>query len=412
MDELQARFRAIRSLPTDMNLAKQPYPEFEHLEDGQRQGEANVVELPSRQADASLSDAPPAQRTAKRKQGSVAKRKPETAQKAFPFRQLRDGHQQPYIDEFKRLEAQAERINQLLAERKRKKAQAEPAGALTDGDSLPPAASAPKKKATRGSRQTPRSPREVSPMPAPDDDTEALEAQAERIKQLLKALEIALVESEAMPHSGAIAPSIADEQVQTSHPAAAGAQSPSAVDEEVFTSGTYRHGANARPFAANQQHVTHSTDQKAQHEATETAQALRYLASRDLGREQVDPSIAGTSQTGRRRSRDRGRPPRTVQGSLPTRLYGLQLRQFLQIPQKPFDKVGDAVLWIVLAAAIRVGARFLLTMFPALTPVFVLLMFAPAALAVYLAMFVPRAGFVSIYRLFLIMLGLLLGGRL
>jgi len=151
---------------------------------------------------------------------------------------------------------------------------------------------------------------------------------------------------------------------------------------------------------------------RAQHEATETAQALRYLASRDLGREQVDPSIAGTSQTGGRRSRDRGRPPRTVQGSLPTRRYGLQLRRFLHMPQKPFDKVGDAVLWIVLAAAIRVGARFLLAMVPALTPVFVLLMFAPAALAVYLAMFVPRAGFVSIYRLFLIMLGLLLGGRL
>ncbi|MBC7969048.1 MAG: hypothetical protein H7Z11_02745 [Verrucomicrobia bacterium] len=411
MDELQARFRAIRSLPTDMNLAKQPYPEFEHLEDGQRQGEANVVELSSRQADASPSDALPAQRTAKRKQGSVAKRKPETAQKAFPFRQLRDGHQQPYIDEFKRLEAQAERINQLLAERKRKKAQADPAGALTDGDSLPPAALASKKKATRGSRKTPRSP-EVSPMPAPDDDTEALEAQAERINQLLKALETALVESEAMPHSGTIAPGIADEQVQTSHPAAAAAQATPAVGDEVFASGTYRHGANARPFAANQQHVTHSTDQQAQHEATETAQALRYLASRDLGREQVDPSIAGTSQTGGRRSRDRGRPPRTVQGSLPTRRYGLQLRRFLHMPQKPFDKVGDAVLWIVLAAAIRVGARFLLAMVPALTPVFVLLMFAPAALAVYLAMFVPRAGFVSIYRLFLIMLGLLLGGRL
>jgi hypothetical protein len=417
MEELQARFRAIRSLPTDRNLAQQPYPEFDPFDDGQTQGDANVVELPSRQVDASPSDPPPTQRsTAKRKQGSTAKRKPEAAQKAFPFRQMRDGHQQPYIDEFKRLEAQAERINQLLAERKRKKTEAEQSVELPDGDSLPPAGSAPKKKTTRGSRQTPRSPqREVSPMPAPDDDTVALEAQAERIKQLLQALETALVEGEAMPQTGAIDPGQVENQHQISHAAASAAQSPLASGVESAASSTYRGGATARPLAANQQHVTHSTDQKAQYEATETAQALRYLASRDvsreLGREQVEPSISASSPDARR-SMARSRTPRPAPGLLSIRRHGLHLRQLLQMPQKPFDKVGDAVLWIVLAAAIRVGARLLLAMFPALTPVLVLLMFAPAALAVYLAMFVPRAGFVSIYRLFLIMLGLLLGGRL
>lgn len=90
----------------------------------------------------------------------------------------------------------------------------------------------------------------------------------------------------------------------------------------------------------------------------------------------------------------------------------MRLRQLLQVPQTSFDRVGDAVLWIVLAVVIRVGARLLLALLPALTPIFVVLMFAPAILAVYLAMFVPRAGFVSVYRLFLMMLGLLIGGRL
>ncbi|HEY9883741.1 MAG TPA: hypothetical protein V6C98_09065, partial [Thermosynechococcaceae cyanobacterium] len=59
----------------------------------------------------------------------------------------------------------------------------------------------------------------------------------------------------------------------------------------------------------------------------------------------------------------------------------------------------------------RVGAQFLLVQVPALAPMLLVLMFAPAVGAVYLAMCVPKVGFVPIYRLFLIMLGLLLGGR-
>jgi hypothetical protein len=76
------------------------------------------------------------------------------------------------------------------------------------------------------------------------------------------------------------------------------------------------------------------------------------------------------------------------------------------------DRLGDAVLWIVVAAVVRVGSRFLIATYPAYSFLFIALMLAPAILAVYLAVFVPKAGFVSVYRLFLIMLGLLLGGKL
>ena len=314
------------------------------------------------------------------------------------------------------MEAQAERINQLLAERKRKKAQAEP---LID---LMGETSASKKKPAKGSKQPSRSPqREVSPMPPQDDDTEALEAQAERIKQLLTELETAIGQGAAMPPSEASKQDIGETRSQSLEQPTSTTTPPPTFGVESFTSDTYRYGATAPPSSVSAQ-TTPETDQKAQQEATETAQALRYLASRDVGRDYVESTIASANSHEARRSVSRSRTspsrpsqPRTSQstpGFLPLRRYGLQLRQFLQMPQKSFDKVGDAVLWLVLAAAIRVGARFVLALFPILSPLFMLLMFAPAALAVYLVLFVPRAGFVSIYRLFLVMLGLLLGGRL
>ena len=84
----------------------------------------------------------------------------------------------------------------------------------------------------------------------------------------------------------------------------------------------------------------------------------------------------------------------------------------LRPPQAPLDKLSDAVLWVVVAAVVRVGVRFLLSAGPALLPIVVLVLLAPAALAVYLTVWVPKARLLSIYRLFLVMLGLVLGGKL
>ncbi|MBD2076109.1 hypothetical protein H6F86_19980 [Phormidium sp. FACHB-592] len=421
MDELHARVRSFRSSPTEINLAKQPYPEFDDSDTALRQGEANVVEMPNRQtheAFVPLSSEPSqTQRsTAKRKQ-TAAKRKPAAANpKALSFRQMRDGHQQPYIDELKRLEAQAERINQLLADRKRKQARAGQPEALTNHDSLLEADKpSPKKKASKSAKQASRpaarSPqREVPPMPAPDDDTEALEAQAARIKELLQALETAIAEGETLPHDGSIAHhSSIEDPVEPANPEVKVSVPPSGV--EPFNSSTYRHSADTLLTGSQKPTIIGATDHKAQQEAAETAQALRYLASRDT----LEPAIAAPRQEPRRPT-GRSHEPRSSASSssanvLTIRRYALKLRQFLQMPHTSLDRVKDAALWIVLAAAIRVGARLLLMQVPALAPVLLVLMFAPAAAAVYLAMCVPKAGFVSIYRLFLIMLGLLLGGR-
>lgn len=247
-------------------------------------------------------------------------------------------------------------------------------------------------------------------MPAQDDDTAALEAQAERIKQLLKQLESALTEGEPLLSNEAIAPGSAADQ-PNSTPTSPSVQVPT-FGMEAFGPGTYRYGPNAQPLTAHSSSMPSEADPKAQHEATETAEALRSLASRDGSRGLVVPPGAATNPSELRRLVTRSRTSRPGSSFLPGRHYGLQLRQLLQVPHNVFDRIGDAVLWIVLAVVVRVGARFILAMVPALTPIFALLMFAPALLAVYLAMFVPRAGFVSIYRLFLIMLGLLVGGRL
>lgn len=417
MDNLHARVRAFRSSPTELNLAKQPYPEFDDSDAASRQGEANVVEMPNRQTHESFapqsSEPSPTQRsTAKRKQ-TAAKRKTTAANpKALSFRQMRDGHRQPYIDELKRLEAQAERINQLLADRKRKQASAGQPEALTNPDSrLEADKPSPKKKASKSARPASRSPqREVPPMPAPDDDTEALEAQAARIKELLQALETAIAEGETLPHDGSIAQhSSIEDPVQPANPEVKVSVPPSGV--EPFNSTTYRYSADTLPTGSQKQTSIGATDHKAQQEAVETAQALRYLASRDA----LEPAIAAPRQEPRRPT-GRSHAPRSSASFSsatvsPIRRYGLKLRQFLQMPHTSLDRVKDAALWIVLAAAIRVGAKLLLIQVPALAPVLLVLMFAPAAAAVYLAMCVPKAGFVSIYRLFLIMLGLLLGGR-
>jgi hypothetical protein len=55
--------------------------------------------------------------------------------------------------------------------------------------------------------------------------------------------------------------------------------------------------------------------------------------------------------------------------------------------------------------------RFSLMMVPGLSPVFTLLMLTPALVAVILVLFFPRMGWVPIYRLFLLTLGLLIASK-
>lgn len=73
--------------------------------------------------------------------------------------------------------------------------------------------------------------------------------------------------------------------------------------------------------------------------------------------------------------------------------------------------VADAAIWIIGATVVRVGLDLLLSSFPHLWLPVAGLIVLPAAIAIYRTTFTPETGFAWGYRLFLAMIGLLLGGR-
>ncbi len=94
------------------------------------------------------------------------------------------------------------------------------------------------------------------------------------------------------------------------------------------------------------------------------------------------------------------------------RYYWRRLQPRLQLPQTRGAIAIDAMIWIFAAAGLRIGLTFLVGYLPFLGLPISLLLFVPAVLAGYLAFCVPKSSPVFIYRLLLIALGLLIGGKL
>ncbi len=94
------------------------------------------------------------------------------------------------------------------------------------------------------------------------------------------------------------------------------------------------------------------------------------------------------------------------------RYYWRRLQPRLQLPQTRGAIAIDAVIWTFAAAGLRIGLTFLVGHLPFLGLPISILLFVPAVLAGYLAFCVPKSSPVFIYRLLLITLGLLLGGKL
>ncbi|MCY7276311.1 MAG: hypothetical protein LH702_21890 [Phormidesmis sp. CAN_BIN44] len=94
------------------------------------------------------------------------------------------------------------------------------------------------------------------------------------------------------------------------------------------------------------------------------------------------------------------------------RYYWRRLQPRLQLSQTRGAIAIDAVIWTFAAAGLHIGLKFLAEHLPFLGLPISLLLFAPAVLAGYLAFCVPKSSPVFIYRLLLIALGLLLGGKL
>ena len=94
------------------------------------------------------------------------------------------------------------------------------------------------------------------------------------------------------------------------------------------------------------------------------------------------------------------------------RYYWQRLQPRLQLPQRRGVIAIDAVIWTLAATGLRIGLTLLTKSLPFLNLPIFLLLFCPAVLAGYLAFCVPKSSPVLIYRLLLLTLGLLIGGKL
>lgn len=91
---------------------------------------------------------------------------------------------------------------------------------------------------------------------------------------------------------------------------------------------------------------------------------------------------------------------------------GLDVQRWLQPPAEFTSAFCEAIAWISAAAALRLVMDGLLASSTAFwTPVLVVIV-APAAIAVSLSTLMPRLSLVLGYRLILVMAGLLIGGKL
>lgn len=124
---------------------------------------------------------------------------------------------------------------------------------------------------------------------------------------------------------------------------------------------------------------------KAEREATLTAEALRHWANRGK-------SKSAPSSSSRRITRSQ--------------------RQRRQSPSHSMLRLKEAVALFLGAVIVRIVLNMVLASFPVLWTPAVAVLVTPAAIAVYRSSHTPQSGMVWGYRLLVIMLGLLLGGRL
>lgn len=97
------------------------------------------------------------------------------------------------------------------------------------------------------------------------------------------------------------------------------------------------------------------------------------------------------------------------------RMEGLDqawIREVVGLPRGLIARIGDAVAWIAVAAAVRIGLQVLMAAYPAFWLPTVLLLVIPVLIAAYQITFMTQSGIVWGYRLLLVLVGLLLGGRL
>jgi hypothetical protein len=385
MEEYQARKQPSQDYQISYNLAHQPYSE---PDDMPLEEDMNVVQLPAKPRTAStpgtfdrIAEEPLAPRSpTKRKSSGASKGRGNAGKKSTKTYRSPQPTKQPFADELQHLEELAERINHILAERARQKVYEQSQSQSMRGIAPNAPIATP----------YPRSPRPQQPIyeqPSLEElDTENLKLQAKRIRHRLSQLELMMDGEEPATHNL--------HDVGTSY--AAHHYSPPPQPPAVPLSAPYQ---QAYP---PQQNPFDSARQRSEYEAWRAAEELRQL------KEQERHHYAAAERPDRPNPYSSFEP--IVQRAV-SRLRRLPIGQFLHLPRKPMDGLSDAVMWVAVAAIARIASRYLIAALPWLSPVVTLLMLAPAGVAIFLAVFMPKTGWIPFYRLFLIMLGLFIGGK-
>jgi len=419
MEEYQARKPSPHPYQTSDSLAYQAYSTSEDekpLEEERE--ERKVVKLPAKSRDGQAANisqdgvetsSPPRSPTKRKATGSSKGRTSSSKSKSTkPYRSAQ-ATKQPFADELQYLEQLAERINQVLEERARKKAyleqvQAIQAQSMRGMDEIDPRFAPPYPR----SPMPPQFAHQSSPYEQPsleEEDTESLKLQAKRIRHRLSQLE-AMMDEEA-DGDEPVDFSAAYREVNWGSPYRDQALHQSATSTPVPPTGTnaasYPPPVYPPQSYAPRQNPFDPIRQRAEFESWRATEELHLL------QHQEQWTYPETDR--------RDRPPRQgnfepVLKQIRARLQRFPVGTFLEVPRRPMDWLNDAAMWVVLAAIARIASRYLVMAFPFLSPILTLMMIAPAGLAIFLALFMPKTGWISFYRLFLIMIGFLIGGKL
>ncbi|PZV18464.1 MAG: hypothetical protein DCF22_01720 [Leptolyngbya sp.] len=406
MEEQKPRIQS--SLPFHHPLARQLYSD--EYGSAPIEEDSNVVPMPIQNT--ITEDERLSYTASKRKQRSATEGKTRAATGSKkPFKTVRQSQSTPpyqYADELKRLEDHAKRLHQILADRASKDAIYEPSATLSTG--IPPgsANSSPAnlttQPATQSAASTPLVERQVnqqlppiqpiknqwqSPTSIAEQEVESLTFQKGSIQQRLHELGLHLNEAGSLIASSEVPR--ASETANRLHGQSSILQPSVPISSPLSHSPTQAWNGSPRELRDGEPSQTPKT------ECAPT----------------WNKSVAANQNLLRDRPRSHSSsPPITLRRYLRELRGRLRDGRSLELPRQPINRIGDAALWIATAAIVRVASRYVIAAFPLLSPIFLMLTLAPAISAVYLVFCAPKAGWLPYYRLFLMMIGFLVGGKL
>lgn len=255
----------------------------------------------------------------------------------------------------------------------------------------------------RSKHQLPQHSQRAERSNSPEARPRHFEAQAVRVNQLSADLQAAMSRLKALSDEAAPSePPVRRSQPSHHRPQASTVRShSSSAPQANSTKSPERQAPASRTTGESSPQASTSSAEftQAKQDATSTAQLLRRLKRRQ-----------------RRLARTSGQKPVRARRRKYRIQFGSQLWQGIQAGLRPPESwaelLSDAVVWVAIAAALRVGLKLLINIYPVLAIPVVLLLVTPAMLIAYQVVFDTKSGSLWGYRLLLVVAGLLLGGRL